>query len=287
MAATANKLRLTLDMIKFPHSVFALPFALASAFYARSGVPSPREIILIVLCMVTARNAAMSFNRIVDRDIDAKNPRTNNRPLVTGALSTNFAIAFCIINCVSFILLSATFNKLTLALSPAALAIVLGYSLTKRFTHATQFFLGLALGSSPIASWIALTGGVTAFPLLIGAAVFCWVAGFDLIYSCQDYGFDKQNGVKNWVVSLGIKNALLVSKFLHALCILLFVLAGIVLGTTWLYFAGVLAMAGCLIYEHGLVRHDDLSRVNAAFFTMNGYVALVFFAFSLADVFYR
>ena len=181
-----KKLNLTLEMIKFKHSLFALTFALTSLIFSSQGLPNILTFFVIVLCMVTARNAAMSFNRIVDRDIDALNPRTSSRPLASGTLSLNFSKVFCLSNAILFMALSSYFNWLSFLLSPLALFIVLGYSLTKRFTHFTQFFLGLALGISPLAVSIAITGTLSLFSILLGCAVFFWVSGFDLIYSCQD-----------------------------------------------------------------------------------------------------
>lgn len=284
--AFVQKLALTLDMIKFPHSVFALPFALASALFAADGAPGIRQFLLIVACMVTARNAAMTFNRIVDRKIDALNPRTKTRPLAAGTLPLGFSVVFCAVNCVLFIASAALFNRLTLFLAPVAIVIVLGYSLTKRFTHYTQFFLGLALGSAPVAAWIALTGTVEPFPLYLGAGVLFWVAGFDLIYSCQDYEFDRAHGVKNLVAKHGIAAGLRIARLCHLLCALLFITAGLKAELGLWYFLGTAVIAGFLSYEHALVKPDDLSRVNAAFFTMNGVVSLSFFAFSLLEIYF-
>lgn len=281
-----RKLILTLDMIKFPHAVFALPFALASALFAAHGNPEWRPIILIVACMVTARNAAMTFNRIVDRRMDALNPRTKDRPLAAGTLPLGFSIAFCAVNAALFIAAAALFNRLTLVLSPIALAVVFGYSLTKRFTHYTQFFLGIALGSAPVAAWIALTGRIDAFPLYLGAGVLFWVAGFDLIYSCQDYDFDRTHDVKNLVAKHGIATGLRIARLCHVLCVLLFATGGLKAELGFWYFAGVAVMAGFLAHEHGMVKHNDLSRVNAAFFTMNGMVSLSFLAFSLLEIYF-
>ncbi len=280
-----QKLKLTLGMIKFQHSIFALPFALAMVFYATAGRPPIKSLVLIVLCMITARNAAMSFNRIVDRRFDAENPRTQNREIPSGKLSLKFSVGFCILNSLLFIILSLFFNSLTFILSPFALIIILGYSLTKRFTHLTQFFLGLSLGIAPLAAWIALTGGLTLFPVCIGMSVLCWVAGFDFIYSTLDYEYDKSKNLKNIVVKLGIANALRLSRLLHLLAIGTFVLAGFIATLPLLYFIGIALMTGLLIYEHTLVKPNDLSRVNAAFFTLNGYVSLIFFFTALAVVY--
>lgn len=282
-----NKLRLTLQMIKFQHSIFALPFALASLFIATDGHPSLKTFFFIVCAMVTARNAAMSFNRLVDKNIDAANPRTQNRELPSGALSTKFATSFCVINSILFVIIAAQFNELTLLLSPLALLILLGYSLTKRVTSFTQISLGLALGSAPIAAWIAVTGAISSFSLALGAGVLFWVAGFDLIYSTMDYSFDKQNGMKNLVVKLGIAKALYLARLFHVFCFGFLILAGTLAELSHFYYLGCLTMGGILSYEHRLVKPNDLSKVNMAFFSLNGYAALAFFGFVLLDVYLR
>lgn len=280
-----SKLKLTLSMIKFQHSIFALPFALTSALVATNGKLKITDLIFIILAMVTARNAAMSFNRIVDRRLDALNPRTANREIPSGKLSSAFSVGFCVINSVLFILVTSYFNRLTFILSPIALIIILGYSLTKRFTSYTQFFLGLALGIAPIAAWIAITGTVSWFSLFLGSAVLFWVAGFDLIYSTLDHDFDKKNGAKNLVVKLGIGRALFLSRFFHGLCLMLFFLAGTQAGLGLTYTLGLIVILALLIYEHSLVKAHDLSRVNTAFFTLNGYVAIVYFIFTAIAVY--
>lgn len=280
-----SKLKLTLSMIKFQHSIFAFPFALASALVATNGKPKITDIIFIILAMVTARNAAMSFNRIADRRLDALNPRTANREIPSGKLSPTFSVVFCVVNSALFILITSYFNYLTLLLSPVALLIILGYSLTKRFTSYTQIFLGLSLGIAPMAAWIALTGTLSSFSLLLGSAVLFWVAGFDLIYSTLDHDFDKKNGYKNLVVKLGISRALFLSRFSHGLCLVLFFLAGIQENLGWIYHLGLIAIFILLIYEHSLVKANDLSRVNMAFFTLNGYVAIVYFIFTAIAIY--
>lgn len=273
----------TLRMIKFEHSLFALPFALSSLFVATNGQPGWNILLLIIAAMITARNAAMTFNRIVDRHIDAKNPRTANRELPKGKVSIRFAILFCIINASLFVCISFFFNPLAALLSPFALIIICGYSFTKRFTHFSQFFLGLALGSAPIAAWIAATGSVSLFSLLLGFAVLFWVTGFDIIYATQDFDFDKQAGLKSLVVKFGTAKSLLLSRFVHVVSFGLFVLAGYAHGLHWLYFVGCFAVAILLFYEHSLVKKEDLSRVNAAFFTTNGYVAVIYMVFVLTE----
>lgn len=280
-----QKLLLTLRMIKIQHSVFALPFALSSVFVATQGKPRLFPLILIVLAMVTARNSAMSFNRIVDRHFDKANPRTQNREIPSGKLSLEFSILFCTVNALLFILISLFFNNLAFVLSPVALIIILGYSFTKRFTHYTQFFIGLSLGIAPIAAWIALTGALAVFPVLLGLAVLCWVAGFDIIYTTLDHDFDKAHGLKNIVVQWGIKKSLIISKILHVLSIGFLILAGLFGNMGLIYFAGCLVCGALLTYEQSLVKPTDLSKVNMAFFTLNGYVSLLFLVFVLFDTY--
>lgn len=280
-----HKLKLTLSMIKVQHSVFALPFALISFLKATDGQPQILDLIFIVLAMITARNTAMSFNRIVDRKFDAHNPRTQSREIPSGQLSVSFSVAFCTVNALFFILISSYFNNLTLILSPIALMIVCGYSLTKRFTSFTQIFLGLSLGIAPIAAWIAATGTVNLFPCLLGVGVLFWVAGFDLIYSTMDHDYDKVNNLKNLVVKLGISRSLLLARFFHVASVMFFILAGLNLQLGWSYFLGCVFCAALMTYEHTLIKPDDLSRVNMAFFTLNGYMALGFLGFVLFDIY--
>ncbi len=279
-----SKLRLTLSMIKFSHSIFALPFALSSLVVATNAHFKFLDLLMIILACVTARNTAMSFNRIVDADFDKKNPRTKTREIPSGKLSLIFAIAFCAVNAIAFVVTSAYFNLTALLLSIPALVVIMGYSLTKRVTHYTQFFLGFSLGIAPIAAWIAMTGTVSAFSLLLGLAVLLWVAGFDIIYSSLDHDFDKANALKNMVVRWGVARALILSRLLHVAAVSIFILAGVVAELGVFYLAGCLAVALLLVYEHSLVRANDLSRVNAAFFTTNGFVSLTYFIFTLTDV---
>lgn len=285
METMIRKLSLTLRMIKVQHSVFALPFALSAVFVATNGNPPVFRLVMIVLALFTARNAAMTFNRIVDQKLDKDNPRTAAREIPSGKLSQRFAIVFCLTNCILFVLISSYFNKLTLILSPVALFIILGYSLTKRFTDYTHVFLGLALGIAPIAAWIAMTGELALFPLMLGLAVLCWVAGFDIIYSTLDYDYDRQKGMRNLVVKFGIRDALFISRLLHIFAIGFLILGGIFSGLSLFYFIGCLICAVLLFYEQSLVKPTDLSRVNMAFFAMNGYVSLAFFVFVLADIY--
>jgi 4-hydroxybenzoate polyprenyltransferase len=279
-----RNIQTTLEMIKWEHSVFALPFAMCGAMLAAQGWPTRWQVLWIVVCMVSARSAAMAFNRVVDAAIDGANPRTSARALPAGLLSRGFVIAFIAIWCAIFVFASAQLNRLTLYLSPVALAVVLFYSYTKRFTRLSHLALGFALGIAPAAAWIAVRGSLDPRILLLTAAVTCWVAGFDVLYACQDCEFDRNNGLHSIPQSFGIANALWISRALHVFVLLL--LGGLVLafGLGKLAMVGVVVVAMLLAYEHSLVRADDLSKLNAAFFTMNGVIAVVFFVFVAADL---
>jgi 4-hydroxybenzoate polyprenyltransferase len=284
------RLRLTLEMIKFEHSVFALPFALTGALLAfrQSGFDSPgigRQLLWIVVAMVAARSAAMAFNRVIDAEIDARNPRTRARAIPAGQLSAGFAWAFTV--AASLLLFFAAFelNPLCLRLAPLALAIVFFYSYTKRFTTFSHLVLGLSLGIAPAAAWIAVRGSLDPRILLLTGAVMFWTAGFDVIYSCQDYDFDREEGLWSVPRALGIAPALKVARLLHVLMVGCLLALVYTLHVGALAVAGVAAIVALLIYEHSLVKPTDLSRVNAAFFTMNGYVSVLFFLFWAADIF--
>lgn len=276
-------------MIKFEHSIFALPFVMTGALLAfRDGGfvidGLAWKLVWIVVAMVGARSAAMTFNRIVDSSIDAKNPRTRARHLPAGQLSTAFAWGFLIVSSAAFFGASAMLNRLCLLLSPLALGMVLFYSYTKRFTSMAHLVLGFCLGIAPSAAWIAIRGSYDARMLWLTAAVTFWTAGFDIIYSCQDFEFDTREGLFSVPSRVGIANALWISRALHAA--MLICLAALVwtfdLGP--LAWAGVAAIGSLLIYEHRLVKPADLSRVDAAFFTVNGYVSVLFFAFWATDI---
>ncbi len=276
-----HRLRLTLDMIKFEHSVFALPFALVGALLAWRGAGSPvanvpAKVIFILLAMVAARSAAMAFNRLLDRHIDARNPRTAGRHLPAGLLDVRFVWTFFAVTVGLFLLAAWLLNPLCLLLSPVALAVILFYSVTKRFTALSHLVLGLALGIAPMAAGIALTGQIDFRLVALMIAVLCWTAGFDIIYACQDYEFDRQNGLHSIPVRLGIAPALRVSKVLHfAMIAGLLWLRG-AYGLDGLAMIGIAITAALLIYEHSLVKPQDLSRVDAAFFAVNGWVSVVF-----------
>jgi 4-hydroxybenzoate polyprenyltransferase len=285
-----KRLRLTLDMIKFEHSVFALPFALTGALLAiREGGESylsvAGKLLWICVAMVGARSAAMAFNRLVDASIDGKNPRTRMRHLPAGTLSRGFAWAFVAISCLVFILAAAALNPLCLRLAPLALAIVFFYSFTKRFTSFSHLVLGFCLGIAPAAAWIAIRGSLDPRILWLTAAVTCWTAGFDIIYSCQDYEFDGKEGLFSLPRKLGLAGALRVARGLHLLMVLCLLILVRDLHLSVLALAGAAAILGLLIYEHSLVKPNDFSRVDAAFFTMNGYVSVLFFLFWAADIF--
>jgi len=280
-----QKLKHTLDLIKFSHSIFALPFALVSLFWATKGHPEPGLLIKIILAMFFARSAAMAFNRLVDASIDAKNPRTQTRHIPAQILSRNYVFGLTVVASLFFVIVCYYINELSFKLSPLALAIVLFYSLTKRFTHLTQLALGIALGISPIAAWIAATGTFSNTSCYLALAVAFWVAGFDIIYATQDYHFDLANQVKSLVVRLGISRALTLARILHLFTILFLIIAGLTIGSQWIYFFGILLVSGLFIYEHSLIKPQDLSRVNAAFFTVNGFIGIIYFVSVLVDLY--
>jgi 4-hydroxybenzoate polyprenyltransferase len=286
-----KRLRLTLDMIKFEHSVFALPFALTGALLAfREGGFIAAEIggklAWIIVAMVGARSAAMAFNRLVDATIDGRNPRTKMRHLPTGMLSRGFSWGFVAASAILFFAAAAALNPLCLKLAPLALGIVFFYSFTKRFTSFSHLVLGFSLGIAPAAAWIAVRGSLDPRILWLTAAVTFWTAGFDVIYSCQDFDFDRAEGLFSVPRVLGIAGALRVAQTLHVLMILCLLALVHSLHLGGLALAGVAAIVTLLIYEHSLVKADDLSRVNAAFFTMNGYVSVLFLVFWAADIFF-
>jgi 4-hydroxybenzoate polyprenyltransferase len=284
-----KRVRLTLEMIRFEHSVFALPFALTGALLAmRAGsltlAGTGAKFLWIVVAMVAARSAAMAFNRLVDESIDARNPRTRTRHLPAGLLSRSFGWGFVIVSSAVFFAGAGMLNQLCLRLAPLALGIVLFYSFTKRFTSFSHLVLGFSLGIAPAAAWIAMLGSFDPRILWLTAAVTFWTAGFDIVYACQDYEFDVREGLFSIPRVFGIAGALRVARLLHLAMI------GSLAALVWTLHLGVLALAGIgavaalLVYEHSLVKPNDLSRVNAAFFTMNGYVSVLFLVFWAADI---
>ena len=285
--AFLRNLKITLEMIKWEHSIFALPFALCGAMLAAGGLPAWRQVAWIVVAMVSARSAAMAFNRLADAAIDAVNPRTATRALPVGQLTHSFVSVFVLVSCGIFILAASQLNRLTLMLSPVALAVILLYSYSKRFTRWSHLFLGFALGIAPAAAWIAVRGSLDPRILLLTAAVTFWVGGFDVIYACQDREFDCNRGLHSLPRHLGIKNALVVARLFHIVMLGLLIALVITFGLGKLAIVGVIAVAALLLYEHSLVRPDDLSKLNAAFFTMNGVISVVFFFFIAGDLIVR
>ena len=279
-----RNLRVTLEMIKWEHSIFALPFALCGAMLAASGVPGSRQLVWIVVAMISARSAAMAFNRVADAAIDAANPRTQTRALPAGTLTPAFVTSFVVVSCAIFVFAAAQLNRLSLILSPVALAILLLYSYSKRVTRWSHLVLGFALGIAPAAAWIAVRGSLDFRILLLTAAVTFWVAGFDVLYACQDYEFDRNAGLHSIPRYFGVRGALTIARIFHVVMLLLLIAFVLSFGLGKLAVSGVIAVALLLAYEHSLVSPADLSKLNAAFFTMNGVISVVFFLFVAADV---
>jgi 4-hydroxybenzoate polyprenyltransferase len=282
-----HNLRVTLEMIKWEHSIFALPFALCGAMLAAGGLPTAHQLFWIVVAMVAARSAAMAFNRLADATIDAANPRTSTRALPAGHLSATFVATFVIVSSGIFVVAASQLNRLALLLSPVALAVLLLYSYTKRFTRWSHLVLGFALGIAPAAAWIAVRGSLDPRILLLTAAVTFWVGGFDVLYACQDFDFDRSTGLHSIPRYLGIPSALWVARGFHLLMVGLLIALVIAFGLGKLAVSGVAVVVLLLLYEHSLVRHNDLSKLNAAFFTMNGVISVLFFFFVAADVLVR
>ncbi len=263
-------------MIKFEHTLFALPFAFLGAILAAEGLPAWDKILWITLAMVGARSAAMTFNRIVDRDIDARNPRTASRELPSGKLTVGFAWAFLAGSVALFLFSAYSLNWLAFELSPIALLSVLGYSYAKRFTSLAHLLLGWALAISPTAAWIAVRGAIdSGLPVLLSVVVLMWTAGFDVLYACQDLEFDRKAGLRSIPARYGIKNSLWIARLFHFQAFAVLVLLYLVTGLGWLALAGVAAVGALLIYQHTLIKPTDLSRMNAAFFTTNAFVSVI------------
>jgi 4-hydroxybenzoate polyprenyltransferase len=269
-----------LRLIRFSHTVFALPFALGALIVAANGRPSPRVLLLVLICMVCARTAAMLFNRLIDWSLDQKNPRTASRHLLITKSSAVISLA---VSSSAFLLAAAAINRLTFLLSPAALAIIFFYSLTKRFTAATHFFLGIALAIAPIGAWIAQAGRIDLAPLVLSAGVVCWVAGFDLIYATQDYDFDRHEGIHSLVVRLGIQHSLRLAQSLHIAMLATLIAFGIIAKLGSIYYWAILLVAAALIYEHRSARNLDVAGINRAFFQSNAFVSAVFLVGIWAD----
>ncbi len=279
--------RVTLEMIKWEHSIFALPFALTGAMLAANGWPTLRALGLIVLCMVAARSAAMAFNRLVDAKLDAANPRTAMRALPAGQLSSGFVLAFTIVASCVFLIGAALLNRLTLECAPLALAVVLAYSYMKRVTRWSHLVLGLALGIAPAAAWIAVRGTFSPRAALLTAIVILWVGGFDVLYACQDFEHDRKVGLFSVPATFGLERAFWIARGMHlAMVALLFVMLH-VFGLGLIALLGMCLVVVLLAYEHSIISPRDLSRMNAAFFTLNGIISVVFFVSVAADVLHR
>jgi 4-hydroxybenzoate polyprenyltransferase len=279
---TRTRIRIVLEMIKFEHSVFALPFALVGALLAAraaAAFPTWRQILWIVVAMVGARSAAMTMNRIADVEYDRRNPRTANRALPKGELSIGFAWTFALVASAVLVLAAWQLNPLALKLSPAALAVLFFYSYTKRFTAWSHFVLGFCLGMSPAAAWIAIRGSLDWRMLILCAVVTLWVGGFDVLYACQDVEFDKTAGLYSIPKKFGIARALRIARVMHVVMVALLVLLALSFHLAWPAWVGIAVVAALLAYEHSLVKPNDLSKMNAAFFTVNGYISLLFLLF--------
>lgn len=279
-----RKIKIILDMIKFEHTIFALPFAIMSAFIASDGIPAPDKLIWILLAMIGARSCAMAFNRLADSDFDGANPRTTARAIPAGRITKRAVWVFTVVSAALLVFAAYKLNPLAFALSPVALAVIVGYSYSKRWTILSHFWLGLSISIAPIGAWIAITGTLDWPPMLLGLAVLLWIGGFDIIYACQDYEFDRKHGLFSIPARYGKQRALQLSSTLHAMMV------GVLIGVTAITNLGVFYLIGVgivtilLIYEHAIVRPNDLSRVNLAFFTLNGIVSLVLMALSVADM---
>src|SRR5665213_255454 len=287
MAGILHKIRTTLEMIKWEHSIFALPFALTAVLLAANGLPALRTVGWVLVAMVSARSCAMAFNRWADADLDAANPRTSNRAIPAGLLSKQFVLGFTIVAGLLFVGACAALNQLTLYLSPLVLLVLLGYSYMKRITRWSHLVLGLALGLAPSAAWIAVRGSLDPRILVLTAAVTLWAGGFDVLYACQDYEHDRAVGLHSLPQAIGIPAAFWIARLMHLLMLAQLVYLGWLFQfhlTGWL---GIAAVALLLAYEHSLVSPRDLRRLNAAFFTMNGVIAMVFLAFVAADLWLR
>ena len=278
------------SLVLFAHTVFAMPFAFIGFFLAISVTGQEfnwLKLLLMILCMIFARNAAMAFNRYLDREIDAQNPRTAIRDIPSGKISANEALIFTIANSILFILTTLLINKLCFYLSPVALSVVLGYSYTKKFTPLCHLILGLGLALAPIGAYLVVSGQFAMLPVYFSLAVLCWVSGFDIIYALQDEEFDRQNNLKSIPAWLGKKKALNVSSIFHVLAVIFVTMPYIVSSFSWFYLSGVLFFIILLIYQHQLVKPNDLSKVNRAFFTTNGIASVVFAIFFLLDAYLR
>lgn len=281
METATSKAILYLKMIKISHSVFALPFAFTGAILAASGIPSLKQLFWIAIAMIGARSGAMGLNRIIDREIDAANPRTANREIPSGKIKVRDAAIFTLISLAVFIFAAYNLNPLCLKLSPIAIAVLILYSYTKRFTWMAHFVLGIAISAAPLGAWIAVRGTFDLKIIPLSIAVVFWLAGFDVLYALQDMEFDKKYGLHSIPQRFGIKNSLILSRIFHLITWSLLVANGIIFNLNIAYWIGMCIVACLLIYEHSLIKHNDLSRLNMAFFNMNGYISIAVFVSTL------
>ncbi len=279
-----NKAALYLGMIKISHSVFALPFAFTGAILAASGIPTFKQILWIAVAMVSARSGAMGLNRIIDREIDAKNPRTKNREIPSGKIRVKDAILFTILSFAILLIAAYNLNPLCVKLSPLVIAALFLYSYTKRFTWLSHFVLGIAISAAPLGAWIAVRGTFDLDIIPLSIAVVFWLAGFDILYALQDMEFDKKHGLYSIPRRFGIKTSLALSRIFHLITWVLLVATGVIFDLNYLYLIGMIVVAGLLVYEHLLIKSDDLSNLNMAFFNMNGYISIAVFLFTLISV---
>ncbi len=283
MSAVFQRFTLYLRMIKFSHSVFALPFAFTSALMAASGVPTLRQIFWIAVAMVGARSGAMGLNRLIDRKIDSENPRTSGRELPKGVIGIGETIVFVAVSFGVMIAAAAMLNRLCLLLSPVALAVLFLYSYTKRFTWLSHFVLGICISAAPLGAWIAIRGSLSPSVIPLAVAVVFWLAGFDVLYALQDLDFDRRYGLYSIPKRFGIRRSLLLARIFHAISYLLLVLNGVIFGLGGFYWAGMCITACLFLYEHSLIKENDLSRLDMAFLNMNGYISMSVFLFTLIN----
>lgn len=280
----ARSIETYLRMIKFSHSVFALPFALTAVVIAAGGLPGAWETVWVVVAMVGARSGAMGLNRIIDRKIDAANPRTQEREVASGKISVSSALLFSLASFAWLVIAAYMLNPLCFKLSPVAIAIVVFYSFTKRFTWASHFVLGLALSLAPVGAWIAITGNFDAGIIPLVLAVAFWLPGFDMLYALQDVEFDRSQGLYSIPARFGTKKTLRLAALFHGLTMIFLVLNGIIFGLGTIYWLGIFVVTGLFVYEHSLLKPNDLSKLDMAFFNMNGYISVAVFAFTFLDV---
>ncbi len=281
-----KKVKLTLSMIKFHHSIFALPFALISYFWATNGVFDSRTFFLILLAMISARSVAMTANRIIDYKFDIKNPRTINWPFSKGEISKSFAFSFLFLNLIIFDLSAFLLNRVCFYLSPVALFFLIIYSYTKRWTFFCHLILGFTDGIAPLGAWIAVKENFSSEAVMLSFAITFWIAGFDILYSLQDIEFDRKENLKSIPVKFGEKKALVISSFFHFLTFIFYILAGYFHGAYIFYYIGLIIVLPLLVYEHLIIKPNDLSKINAAFFTINGYVSILILFFSMVDIYW-